>query len=197
VDARDPIWHPDGDLLAFTVAPAAGADAGVWTVLADGTDPRKITSSIAPGDGYAFSAPSWSPSGRHLTYGCCPGPHDIWTVDLAGAEQRITTDPADEYWPTWSSTDRIAFQRQLVADRPENDVIVLQPDGSNPIRLDIEPSGGISPMVWSPDALELLAYTSYSSELMIASVEGLHPAYKIPAPNASFFGTAWSWQRVP
>jgi Tol biopolymer transport system component len=109
VDARDPTWQPGDRLLAFSVHPEMGSTAGVWTVRPDGTSAVKVTSSVAPGDGYAFTAPSWSPSGMSLAYGCCAGPHDLWTVDIEGTEHRITTDPVDEYWPTWSSTGQIAF----------------------------------------------------------------------------------------
>jgi hypothetical protein len=39
--------------------------------------------------------------------------------------------------------------------------------------------------------------TSYTSELLVISLDGTHESYRIPAPANSVFGTGWSWQRQP
>ena len=126
----------------------------------------------------------------------CSGPHDIWVADLTGAAPRqMAPDPVDEYWPAWSPNgDHIAFQRQTDPNAPENDIIVVNADGSNPQRVDLESTGGIGPMVWSPDGTRVLGYTSYTEQLVIATVDGSEPPIPVPAPKISYFGTVWSWQ---
>jgi Tol biopolymer transport system component len=201
VPAEDPIWQPGGDVLAFRVPPAEGSDeAGVWVVGSDGSDPhRVVVAPVSSDEGYAFTAPLWSASGSSLVYGCCDYPHDIWVANLDGSEPHVVApDAVDEYWPAWAPTgDRIAFQRQTKPNAPENDIIMVNADGSDPRRVDVESTSGTGPMVWSPEGTEMLGYTSYSEQIVIVTVDGSRPAVFIPAPAISYFGTVWSWQPLP
>jgi TolB protein len=201
VDAEDPVWDPGGDLLAFRAPPDVRPDrTGIWMVRPDGSDARRVIDTFVSGaEGYAFMAPLWSASGDSLVYGCCDFPHDIWISDAEGGDPHaITTDPVDEYWPAWSPDGtRVAFQRQTNPSAPENDIIVLPRDGTDEQRVDIESTGGIGPLVWSPDGRLILGYTSYSEDLVIATIDGSQPPVSIPAPDISYFGTVWSWQPVP
>lgn len=49
-----PVWAPNGQLVAFSRTTAANSD--IWVVLADGTQPRPLTSGSAP-----ERHPSWQP----------------------------------------------------------------------------------------------------------------------------------------
>ena len=49
-------------------------------------------------------------------------------------------------------------------------------------------------MVWSPDGTRVLGHTSYSEQLVIATVDGSEPPVLVPAPKISYVGTGWSWQ---
>lgn len=54
-------WSPDGESIAFGVS-RSGSGAGIWTVPAEGGEPRRITSTA--GD----NRPSWSPDGNWIAF---------------------------------------------------------------------------------------------------------------------------------
>lgn len=56
-----PAWSPDGTHVVFASTRADG-QLSLWTMRADGTDPRRITSG-------ADEYPTWSPSGVWIAYG--------------------------------------------------------------------------------------------------------------------------------
>lgn len=64
----DPIWSPDGSVLAFTRSVPRGV-SDVWLVRADGTGLRKLTTTPIPPSGVAHTGSSplaWSPDGKRL-----------------------------------------------------------------------------------------------------------------------------------
>ncbi|HSB73071.1 MAG TPA: S9 family peptidase [Candidatus Methylomirabilis sp.] len=66
VDA-DPVWSPDGQLIAFTSARHADRDydniSDVWVVPPEGGEPRRLTDGAGP-----VSLPAFSPDGRTVAY---------------------------------------------------------------------------------------------------------------------------------
>jgi len=65
---RDPIWSPDGSLLAFMRSVPRGT-SDVWLVRPDGTGLRKLTTTPIPPSGVAHTGSSplaWSPDGKRL-----------------------------------------------------------------------------------------------------------------------------------
>jgi Tol biopolymer transport system component len=179
IPAWDPVWSPDGSELAFKsrgLDEAAGLGIFISRFPEDLTtpaDPRRVTSTAHPvAEGFSFDSPSWSPDGSRITFYCCEGePHDIWVVNADGSDERaISTDPKDEYWPTWSPDgSRIAYQRQSTP--PGNDLMLIDPDGGEPTRLDIPPSGGNGPIAWSPDGTKLLLITDDYVDFILIDVE--------------------------
>ncbi|WP_433337277.1 protein kinase domain-containing protein [Spirillospora sp. CA-294931] len=61
VRAVDPEWSPDGKTIAYTRG--RSGDAEIWTIEADGTGARKLTS----GDEHDMD-PAWSPDGKWICY---------------------------------------------------------------------------------------------------------------------------------
>ncbi len=94
----DLAWSPDGRRIAFSTT--ANVDSDVWVVGADGSDPKKV--STTPGS----RQPVWSPDGNLLAISAQPLDADttgIFTLDPATGE---TIEVADtEYhdgFPVWA-----------------------------------------------------------------------------------------------
>lgn len=62
VDDREPVWSPNGRLIAFTRGREGGA--AIWVAAPDGRHARRV-SPRATGDSFS---PSWSPDGRRLAF---------------------------------------------------------------------------------------------------------------------------------
>ncbi len=98
-----PCWSPDGRRIAFERGPA-GDDPGndVWSMAADGTDQRQLTTTAGLDEG-----PSWSPSGSRIAFTSTrAGSSDIWTMAADGSDQRsLAALPGGtkEESPDWQS----------------------------------------------------------------------------------------------
>ena len=84
IDARDPVWSPNGQRIAFTRFPETSSGSpDIWTLRAsDGRSRRRVTSSSS--DEFL---PAWSPDGETIAFtrGFRTGDAgDIWTVDTSG-----------------------------------------------------------------------------------------------------------------
>ena len=157
----DPTWSPDRRRLAFTrgtpvchSATCDGSnDTSVWTAFASGAPPRRLT---RPSDGYADSAPAWSPDGRSVAFirhfPTDAGSEDgVYLVDAAGRDlRRLTEVRAQTRQIAWSPDGtRIAVGLVLVDVRT---------GASSPVSA----AGGqpfVDGVAWSPDG-RLLAFTN-------------------------------------
>jgi acylaminoacyl-peptidase len=59
----DPVWAPDSKTLAVFCAAREGAQRQLWSVKADGSDPKKLTNI----NGYA-ARPRWSHNGKQIAF---------------------------------------------------------------------------------------------------------------------------------
>ena len=59
----DPAWSPDSKTLAFFSSDGERGQRQLWTVKADGSDPKKLTSL----NGYA-TRPRWSHNGKQIAF---------------------------------------------------------------------------------------------------------------------------------
>lgn len=135
-----PAWSPDGTRLAYSSTRDAGTVPRVWTMAADGTDQRLITS----GHG---EYPDWSPDGTRLVFAApgTTGAYDIFVAPVDGGEPTaIVTTPGTDFFPAWSPDGRwIAFHRL------EAGVFVINPSGSSETQ--ISPDADAGGPVWAPD----------------------------------------------
>ncbi|HVO70194.1 MAG TPA: FlgD immunoglobulin-like domain containing protein [Aggregatilineaceae bacterium] len=83
----DPVWSPDGTLLAY-VSDANGS-LQIWVAHADGSGARALT---APA-GNAVASPSWSPDGRTLVF---IQDGNLWQVNGDGSGQHALTAIPDQ-----------------------------------------------------------------------------------------------------
>jgi len=104
VQDNAPAWSPDGKWIAFRRNELTGERQSLtkqlWIMRADGTDARPLTGDPS----VDYSAPSWSPDGRHLIYHKLPlkGPavvRSVWAMDPATGEERQLA--SDGLLPLW------------------------------------------------------------------------------------------------
>lgn len=124
IHETDPVWSPDGSLIAYlTMAADGSARGGVFVIDPDGGEPQGVAG------GLAYGAPTWSPDGSMLALGGdggAPSGISIWTP---GELQQLTFDGGTA--PHWSPDGtRIAYN----VSGP-NDVAVLDLRGGTTVRL--------------------------------------------------------------
>jgi Tol biopolymer transport system component len=116
IHEMDPIWSPDGSLIAYRTMTADGSlSGGVFLADPDGGEPVQVD------DAYAYSVPVWSPDGSLLALaGNGEEPTGIGLYSIAdGSLEPLTTDGGTA--PLWSPDGtRIAYN---VA--PPNDIRVV------------------------------------------------------------------------
>jgi Tol biopolymer transport system component len=175
-----PVWSPDGSRLAYThwkIVDGVDSEAEIWSVAADGSDPRRVVA----GPSWNW-IPAWSPDGAWIAYtqnaideirarNGVPGPEaegaptaptglpgaQVWVVSPDGSGARQLTHAAgDNVAASWSSDARtLAF----VSSRDGNlEVYVTNLDGTGERRVTNDPGDDVDP-AFSPDG-HRIAFTS-------------------------------------
>ena len=195
IDARDPVWSPNGQRIAFTIFPHTPfGDPDIWTMRAsDGRGRRRVTAW--PSEEFL---PAWSPDGGSIAFtrGFQTGDSgDIWTADLAsGMGTQLTSSPAYDLQASWAPDgSRIVFARDLGAT---SRIATVRPDGTGFEALtsghfDFDP-------VYSPSG----AWIAFYSDRMSAFLGDL---WVMPSDGANlrrirdlrYASTQPDWQAVP
>jgi Tol biopolymer transport system component len=175
IPASEPVWSPDGAMLALTSRYNQNSSRQIYTVNADGSNLQQI--STQGGENFA---PSWSPNGRRLAY-VHTSPEsgsDIFSMTVNGGGLRNLTqsDGTGTYdHPAWSPDgSRIAYQA-LVGDFWN--IFVMDADGSNPTQLTNPQTRGGSRNVepaWSPDGRQIAFASNFNGtyDLYIMDADG-------------------------
>ena len=128
-DPRHAAWSPNGSRIAFTAA--RDGQHKVWTMNADGSDARQVTTD----DGFDVGA-TWSPDGMRIAFSRYnPGvPTNGWDVAIVsaagGAAVRLSL-AGDQLTPAWSPDGNyIAVTGTAVAGQGTQNLYTLRPDGS-------------------------------------------------------------------
>ncbi len=153
-------WSPRGDRLAISYYPVAGeGTAALYTVNADGSDPRQLV----PDSVYQ---PRWSPDGSQLAFevGAFPGRIHVINADGTGLRE-LTTVEGNQRAPEWSPDGRrIGFRADTFhTDRVSTtcgDFWLVDADGSHAEKVDLPINVCFNQ--WSPDG-KLIALDTGSS----------------------------------
>lgn len=186
------VWSPDGAQIAYLDNLANGPDRDIFTVRADGTEKRQITSDSAQ-----ETSLSWSPDGTKIAYSYRLSPvqreHTLAVVDLnTRAITPLYTAPDRIGDVSWSPDgQRIAFS---MADGASSHIYTIQPDGEQFLRLTSATRSNIMPR-WSPDG-SLISFSASSPgepyRLYVMSAEGGAPYLVfLGVPGEDVFNRCW------
>jgi Tol biopolymer transport system component len=169
----------------------------------DGTGLRRLTRTDGDGD------PSWSPDGAKVAFARLNSDtcdcERIWVVNADGTgEQPLTSVEEDATEPAWSPDGkRIAFakrnlDRESDSNKPEVDIYVMNPDGSEMTRL-TDLAGVEQDPSWSPDGNQIAfeaeqgdpTETYVGSEIFVMNADGSELRPLTDTVEDEFF-PAWS-----
>lgn len=148
-------WGPDGRKIAF-FSYGSGTNE-LWAIDVDGSNPGPVVPDLADEQAqqcsFACHQPAWDRSSQKLAFHSeLSGNRDVWVVNADGTElTRLTTDPDEDYFPSWTPDGRIVFMTERArAEKIWNDVRVINADGSQETTLFTEVAHG-GPFYWSPE----------------------------------------------
>jgi TolB protein len=184
-------WSPDGSEIAYAADTAQGSS--IHVISANGTGDRLIGDTM---QGKDYFSVSFSPDGTQLLFdkGTDSG-FGIFVMDVDGSHVRRISTGTSDYNPSWSPDGtRIVFTRQEAG--AESDIFMMDPNGSNIIRLTNDGAGVTNlDAEWSPDG-EQIAYvqgvTGGPGSVVVMNADGSHP---VTILNGGVIGI--SWQPLP
>jgi Tol biopolymer transport system component len=95
LNANDPDWSPDGELIAFNASAEPSPTQNIYTIRPDGSGLTKLTTYDQ--DGQATFHPSWSPDGTRVLFSHSPstdGWGDFFVMDRDGGNKRVIAKTA-------------------------------------------------------------------------------------------------------
>jgi Tol biopolymer transport system component len=128
----------------------------IYRMNIDGTSQVRLTNGTCWADN-----PSWSPDGTKIAYSCTDisatppiQPATIFVMDADGSNAHpITSGTTRDWLPDWGPDGRIAFS----SFRDGNDELyVMNGDGTNPVRLTFTPDSAELHSSWSPDGSQIV-----------------------------------------
>ena len=141
-----PAWSPDGATIVF-MSDRSRREFDIFRVNADGAAVAPVTG--ANSNWFPQFAPV-DPPRLALHVG-----RDVHVLDLgSGALTRLTTEPNDGMYPSWSPDgSRIAF---MSARNGPTEIFTMNADGSGQTRLVSMPTGSAIDPRWSPDGRRIV-----------------------------------------
>ncbi len=144
-DDSDPVWSPDGRLIAFvsnrTEEPDSNDNTDIWVVAADNPDAGATLSQVTTNPG-ADGSPAWSPDGRFIAHTSVIEPEIIWyAIDhlaispATGGQARVLTESLDRNISSPRFSPDGAELRFIVEDSGERHLASIEPGGENFTRL--------------------------------------------------------------
>ncbi len=105
-DESSPCWSPDSSTICF-VGRTSGKRAGLFTVSADGGEPRYLSTSGVS----TVTEPDWSPDGKQIVFTRQAGGFEICVVPAKGGTAKVLVQGED---PSWAPNSRtVIFTRRI------------------------------------------------------------------------------------
>jgi Tol biopolymer transport system component len=146
--ARDvaPAWSPDGARIAFMSDRDTAPEFNIYLMDADGTDVERLTT-----EGTNWF-PQFSPNGRFLAFHRGRDVH-VMTLETRDV-RRLTVDPANGMYPSWSPDgQRLAFMSWR---NGRTEILTMGASGADPRVLVATGAGGAIDPRWSPDGSRIV-----------------------------------------
>jgi len=169
---QNPVWSPQGDLLAYT----AETPEGSAIYLYDGLNTRRLSASET-----SERWPTWAADGNSLLVSGL-NPEGIWQLyqlDVhTGARSPLTGPQFNAWAPAWSPANN--YVAYISDAQGRDDIYVLDLDQPDQPPLNISQSGGVYPNqpAWAPDGKWLVYATE--TGLRWISIENLQPGRPQP-----------------
>jgi Tol biopolymer transport system component len=170
VGGGEPYWARDGTVY-FDNSDDDNPEIAV--AHSDGADFRLLTDAPDDSDVEAF----WAPDGTRLLYQSDrTGDEEIWLMQADGTgKNNLTQAPrADDQLPAWSPDGtRIAFTSDRGTAHNDEEIVVMNSDGSNQTSISGSPADDYEP-AWSPDGRRIaFARTAgETSDLWVMDADG-------------------------
>jgi Tol biopolymer transport system component/serine/threonine protein kinase len=182
----------DGTRLAYSVLTKT---QNIWSIEIPKDDPISDTGvrPVTMGN-QAIEGIDVSPDGLWLVFDSNrSGNQDIYKMPIEGGEpQQLTTDPADDFLPTWSPDGKeIVFYSFRTGNR---DLFVMSDDGRSIRQLTNHPAQDRYPD-WSPDGKEVVFYSDRSGrqELYVIAKDRGEPEGEEPRQITTAGGRYPRW----
>jgi Tol biopolymer transport system component len=193
IDARDPVWNPQGTRIAFSLFSTGTPWPDIATIrTSDGGGLTRVTSTA----GLEF-LPSWSPDGSRIafTHAAPRGdPGDIWVKDLrTGVVRQVTSGPEYDLQVSWSPDGtRLVFERTV---RNVARIVRVRPDGR---RLTVLTRGHFdADPTYAPTGSQIVFCSDrgriFLPDLWLMGANGANP-HRLR--NLSYASTTPDWQPV-
>ncbi len=182
-------WSTDGRKIAF-FSYGSGTNE-LWVIDVDGRNPGPLVPDLADEQAqqcsFACHQPAWDRSSQKLAFHSeRSGNRDIWIVNADGTGlTRLTTDPDEDYFPSWTPDGRIVFMTERA--RPEkiwNDVRVINVDDGQETTLFTGVAHG-GPLYWSPEGNRIALHSQRvggNFNIFVATIgvaSGAEPAVEV------------------
>ena len=209
----NPIWSPDGDLIAFLTSPSVAwqnhalaplPDLQLHSMRADGTDVQPVAPRV---ESAAYVPPAWSPDGQRLAFVGSEDQDDpygylgyrVYTVRTDGSDLiKIENSEISMYEyvvtaPTWSpDSERVAFAT-IDGESGESSVFSATYDGTNLRRIwssgPNKPGIRVAQVSWSPGGSEIFIVRHPGMYVVRPDGSGLR---SLGVEGKTRFKAAWS-----
>jgi len=153
-----PVFSQDGTKIAYVHQNTSSIYDQIYIIDADGTNPKNLTNSPS----YQHDHPSWCLNDKIIFYSLRDDRYKIYSIKSDGTAltdlSSITTATKNDFEPSCSPDgNKIAFK----SDRSgNNDIWVMNLNGSNPVNITDTPTFSEGHPSWSPDGSKILYLSS-------------------------------------